>query len=103
MEPCMRDESDLHNAWTMDNSTSASNPGRLKVNLFCWLIHKPLWPAIWAGALVVAGVLAILMHWAWWAAAGLLLLANLFYWVRIKEQFRSGCVNPAVVVAVGPT
>jgi hypothetical protein len=101
--PRMSEDSGLHDNWTMDNSTEASNPGRVRLNVWCWLIHKPFWPAVWAGGLALAVALAVLHSWVWWVAVGLLALVNLLYWVGLRERFRAGCINPGLVVAVEPT
>lgn len=90
-------------SWTLDDASVASNPGQLEASLLCWFRHKPLWPILWAGALVGSLVLAFLVDRSFAKAAGVLAIANLFYWMRIKEQFRSGCANPGVVVALHPT
>src|SRR5262249_44196088 len=57
---------------------------------------------IWAITLLGFGLLAWLTHWAFWIPAGLLLLMNLLYWIRIKEHFQRGCANPGLVVSLDP-
>ena len=99
----MGEPAEKKTSWTMDDATVASNPGQLNASLLCWLRHKPLWPVIWAGGLGGALALTYLVHWSFAFAAAFFALANFFYWVRIKEQFRSGCANPGVVVGLRPT
>ncbi len=99
----MSEPAEKKTSWTMDDSTVASNPGQLDASLLCWLRHKPLWPVIWAGGLGGSLALTGLVHWSFAFAAAFFALANFFYWARIKEQFRSGCANPGVVVGLRPT
>jgi hypothetical protein len=99
----MHDPLEKKPSWTMDDSTVASNPGQLEASAVCWLWHKPLWPFIWAGGLVGSLLLAIFVHWSFGFLAAFFALANFFYWMRIKEQFRSGCANPGVIVSLYPT
>jgi len=67
-----------------------------------WLRHYPKWPALLFGALVLSAALAVGVHRAFAIGAGLLAVMNLLYWVRVREHFRSGCANPAVVIALDP-
>lgn len=90
-------------SWTMDDSTVATNPGQIDANLFCWFRHRPIWPILWAGTLIGSIVLTFLVHWLFGLLVLFFVVANLFYWTRIKEQFRSGCACPGMVVSLNPT
>lgn len=87
---------------TVDSSSAASNPGMVQVNYLHWFLNYPLWPIIWALSLVVFAVLTYMVHRGFGVPAFLLLLMNRFYWTRVREQFRYGCVNPGVVVSLRP-
>jgi hypothetical protein len=84
------------------NGTVASNPGRLRVNYLRWFLHKPAWPLGWAVALVAAVAAAVWLHWAFWFAAVVLLLCNVFYWFRLTMHFGRGDANPGLVVSAAP-
>jgi DNA-directed RNA polymerase subunit RPC12/RpoP len=88
---------------TLDDQSTASLPGNVKVNPIQYVTHFPLWPILWAGSLVATGVAALLtMNIALIIIAFMLLAANALYWYRVKEHFLHGCINPAVVVSTNP-
>lgn len=89
--------------WTLDDSARASNPGNFEVNPFRWVRHYPKWPLIWLCGLGSFVALAVLVHWSFWVFALLLLGMNWFYWQRVREHFRHGCANPAIIVSMEPT
>lgn len=89
-------------SWTLDNSSQASNPGDLRVSLIRWFRFYPTWPLIWFFSFVIFAVLGWYGHWSLWIVAALLLAINWFYWQRVREHFRCGCVNPAIVVSMDP-
>ena len=89
--------------FTVDASTVASRPGRVKVNLLRWIYCRPRWALIWAGALILFSSLIVAVHWLYAIPAILILALNWFYWRRVKEHFALGCTNPAKVVSLNPT
>jgi hypothetical protein len=95
----MRDE---QQSWTLDNSTSASQPGGIRVEFFRWFQSYPKWPSIWGGMLFLSLVLAIAYSKFFWVAFLVALIINVFYWQRVRDHFLHGCVNPAVIVSVEP-
>lgn len=99
----MKEPTAKKQSWTMDDSTVASNPGEIDASLVCWFRHRPIWPIIWAGAIAGSLVLTLLVHWSFALAVAFFAAANFLYWTRIKEQFRSGCACPGVVVSLNPT
>lgn len=94
--------SDEQRTWTLDDSSLASNPGNLSVSPFRWFRYYPTWPLIWFFSLVFFVGLACLFHWSLWIVAVLLLAMNWFYWQRVRDHFRSGCANPAMVISMDP-
>lgn len=88
--------------WTLDDNSRASNPGNFRPSLLRLCRHYPLWPAIWGSFLIFSLIMAWNHHWLWWGAAALLLGINLLHYVRLREHFRYGCVNPAVVLSLNP-
>lgn len=93
---------DDQETWTINDDTRASHPGGIRASRLRWLWHYPTWPLIWAGTLMIAVALAWFLHWGFWILAGLLLIMNLLYWVRVREHFLQGCANPAIVVSLDP-
>lgn len=93
-----RDERTL----TVDGSTQASHPGRLRVDPILWLRHYPKWPIIWLSLAVGSVALGVWVHWAFGIATPILLFLNWFYWRRVQEHFQHGCVNPSIVVSISP-
>jgi len=91
-----------HKSWTLDDTSIASNPGNLDVNLVRCFCHYPKWPMIWFLSLVLFVALACLFHWTCWIVSLLLLAINWFYWQRVRDHFRKGCANPAVIVSLEP-
>ncbi len=87
---------------TLDDSARASNPGNLEVNLFRWLRHYPKWPVIWFGSLLLFVGLAFVGHWTYWIIALALLVMNLLYWQRVRDHFRHGDANPAIILSLKP-
>ncbi|MDA1049675.1 MAG: DUF3239 domain-containing protein [Planctomycetota bacterium] len=95
--------SEEQKTWTLDDSARASNPGNLQVNPFRWFRHYPKWPMIWLCSFVFFVALASLVHWSFWVVALLLFAMNWFYWQRVRDHFRHGCANPAIIVSMEPT
>ena len=91
-----------NNPITVNRETTASNPGRARINALRWVCHYPKWPLIWASSLAINlfAVLA-LSHWFLLPLVPVLGL-NALYWVRVKEHFRYGDTNPGVVISINP-
>jgi hypothetical protein len=86
----------------MDDSARASNPGRLRVKPFVWMSCYPFWPVFWAALLLAMVWLTAFVHWAFGIGVVVSLALNWLYWVHLREHFRFGCVNPAMVVSLDP-
>lgn len=82
--------------------TVASNPMGCWINPVRWFLFAPLFPSLWLVLAVGSASLAILIHWGFWIAAGVFLLAFAFYWFAIMLLFRKGDTCPAVVVQENP-
>lgn len=87
---------------TVDNSTAASTPGKIRLNRLQWLRCYPKWPLIWGLSFLAFLYLALNHGWGWWLLAVPLLLMNGLYWVRMREHFASGDVCPAMVISLKP-
>jgi hypothetical protein len=86
----------------MGHGAVASNPGRLRVQTFRWIRHKPLWPLLWAGLLAGSLLLPIAIHWSLWFLVVTLLGCNILYWLVVRGVFWSGDANASIVVDVDP-
>jgi hypothetical protein len=87
---------------TLDDRALASNPGALDVQPLAFACSFPRWPLLFSAAAIAGAAAAVLLHWAFWAIALVLLAAAFFLWLRVEEHFLHGCVNPAVVVSTKP-
>jgi hypothetical protein len=88
-------------SFTLDDQTTASLPGNVRVNPLRYARHFPTWPDILAGSVVLLAASA-LTNPAYIVLSFLMLVVNGFYWYRVKEHFLHGCINPAVVVNTNP-
>ncbi len=84
---------------TLDNSSQASNPGQINVNIFKYWSSYPTWPTIWLGSTILFSLVGLIWKPALAGAAvsGILMI---LYWIRVREHFRHGCVVPAIVLSV---
>ena len=89
-------------SFTVDDNTSASNPGRTRMQPWVWIAHYPKWPFLLGGGLIGTAAGGWYLHWSLWILAVLFAAANFFYWMRVKEHFRSGCINASVVIGMNP-
>jgi hypothetical protein len=48
------------------------------------------------------GVLAVLVHWTFWIAFGIVALVKLYYWLVVWSYYHHGGVYPAIVVSDQP-
>ncbi len=87
---------------TMDDSTAASNPGRLPVNYLRWAWAFPLESGIFAALNLGLFGLALFVSPAYWFLFVPCALFTFLRLVRLREQFLGGCANPSVVVSVNP-
>ena len=88
--------------WTLNDLALESNPDNLRVSPIRWVRHYPKWPLIWAGSFLLVAGLAHLVHWSLAIPAVVLLLINWFYWKRVRDHFRFGYADPAIIVAMDP-
>lgn len=88
--------------WTLNDSARASNPGDLRVNLLVWFTHYPKWPLVFGLSLLFSVMLATVVHSAFWIGVLILAALNFFYWQRVRDHFRHGCINPSIVVCLDP-
>ncbi|MHB9132795.1 MAG: DUF3239 domain-containing protein [Armatimonadota bacterium] len=86
----------------VDPATTASNPGELELDRWQWYRHYPLWPTLWAITLGLSLALAWGVHGWFYVLAFVVLIINRVYWAQVRAQFKMGCVNPGVVVALDP-
>ncbi|MEZ0264636.1 MAG: DUF3239 domain-containing protein [Phycisphaerae bacterium] len=82
-----------------DVDTWASNPGRMRLT---WAGYLAAYPPVHAIAATVIGACGLFYHWAW----ALVVLSGPFIlirdFLRERNKFRAGDVNPAVVVSERP-
>ncbi|MBC8357114.1 MAG: DUF3239 domain-containing protein [Planctomycetes bacterium] len=87
---------------TLDDSARASNPGSFRVSPLRWAVSYPIWPCLWLALLLGSLAPALLVHWSFWILAGAFLFTNWFYWMRVRDHFLHGCVNPGMIVSLHP-
>lgn len=89
--------------WTLDDTLRSNNPGQVQVEYLRWFLHYPAWPLGWMLGLALSIVLAIVVHWAFWLLAVLVMLPlNVLYWLRVRDHFMNGDTVPAVVISLDP-
>ena len=87
---------------TLNDDAQASLPGNLDVQYLLWLRCFPREPLTYAAYLAGALLLALFIGPLFWLPVALMLAVAVFSAIRIKEHFRSGCINPACVVSLNP-
>ncbi len=86
-----------YDTYTMDDSTRASNPGRIRIQLIKYWTSYPFWPTIWlVGTLLSLALIPLTKA----AIAGVVACGCLMvlYWTRVREHFIHGCALPAIVL-----
>jgi len=86
----------------VDNNTSASNPGNVRLKPIVWVKHNLQRIAILTSVLLIAIFLTIAYSWWFIVLLVVLLVINIFYWVRTKEHFAHGDSNGGVVASLDP-
>lgn len=89
-------------SWTMDDSALASTPGQIKLQPIRYFVNYPLWPCLWMAGLLIALVLALLLHWSLWILFAIFAGINWFYWQQRREHFLYGNMTPSIIVSVEP-
>lgn len=87
---------------TIDNSTVASNPGKIRFKPLVWLKYK--WPtaSLFLLALVIMALLAVFTdHVVFNVLAIVAVVVNVIYWIRCKEHFTADS-NPGLVISIHP-
>ena len=93
----------IRRALTLDNRTSASNPGRAPVNMLRYAWFYPSWPLVLAISFLFSAFLVAKVS-LWFLILLFPVLAfGFLYWIRIKEFFARGDANPGVVIQLDPT
>ncbi len=87
--------------YTLDQSTSASNPGKIKFKPSVWVWHDTKNVVTYAALFLVPLVLTILHSWLWGLLALSALALNIYYWLHVSEHF-SADSNLGVVISVDP-
>lgn len=83
----------------LGNDYIASNPGQFQVNFLKYWMSYPLWPTIWMVGLAASLVFAVGVHYVLSAVVIFFAAVNIYYWILIHEQFRHGCVCPALLLS----
>lgn len=89
--------------YTVDNNTYASNPGNARLNPMVWIKYNFKVVFLLTLSILVSAFLTFTI--SFWFSILLLIavFANVFYWLRKKEHFRSGDSNGGLIVAINPT
>ncbi len=89
--------------FTVDNDTAASNPGNAKLKPLVWFAHHPLEVGFQTLTLIVVLCFSFTIG-RWFNVFALMLIVmNIFYWIRKKEHFKSGDSNGGLVLSRDPT
>lgn len=86
----------------VSDAAQASNPGRLKVQLWVYYRCFPRVPAAVGACLIVCGAAAFWSPPAWVISGVLVGRLAITDPARVKEHFWYGCINPALIVSHDP-
>ncbi len=87
--------------YTLDNSTTPSNPGKITLNPFVWTKYNPVPVGILTALLLLSLVLATRVS-LWFVLVFIFfLIINIFYWLRYKELFQADS-NGGIVISTSP-
>ncbi|SMF46830.1 Protein of unknown function [Alteromonadaceae bacterium Bs31] len=92
---------DREKRFTLDNNTSASNPGEINFSPFVWFLHKPINVSLVFLTLAIALIAAIKVNLWFLLLVALAVGVNSFYWVRVKEHYTADS-NPGLILSVQP-
>jgi hypothetical protein len=98
-DPSLRKEVEQFNRTT---SSSASNPGMLRVSFTKYSYCFPFWSLGLALSLAASLALTFTVSWFFLLLVLPLIAMNWFYWYIVRMKFVAGCVNPAQVVSLDP-
>lgn len=87
--------------YTLDNSTEASNPGKIEFNHLVWFRHKTISVLILFSFIPIFAFLSFKFSYFFIIGLAIAALINLFYWVRAKEHFTADS-NPGLIVSESP-
>ncbi|MCA9176480.1 MAG: DUF3239 domain-containing protein [Planctomycetales bacterium] len=89
-------------SFSIGEYATASNPGKIKPDLYRWFTFYPTWPIVWIVALVLSVIFAFAWHWSLWIVAALMAAMNWHYWHRVVVHFQYGNALPGVVISLEP-
>ena len=80
----------------------ASYPGRVRVNMFRYMVFYPRWPIGIGIVLLITGLATFLLHKYFVVLFALTFLFAVIGWRQIKGRYISGCLNPAKIISFSP-
>ncbi|MEZ6039119.1 MAG: DUF3239 domain-containing protein [Planctomycetaceae bacterium] len=98
VDPAMKRELD---EMRRKSSSSASNPGLLRISYPRWVKAFPKWVFIWHGCCLACFAM-VPLTWSAFIPACMMLAAVGLYWQKVKTHFIAGCVNPAMIFSLDP-
>lgn len=87
--------------FTLNNDTTASNPGRIKFEPLVWFLHRKLNVSLLIILLAASLLLSAKVSWWFLILSILLILINAFYWVKAKEHYTADS-NPGIIISESP-
>ncbi|WP_298609634.1 DUF3239 domain-containing protein [uncultured Thiothrix sp.] len=90
---------------TLDDTTTASNPGGINFMPLVYLRYYPIWGVSLAFLAILSVALLFLLPYSFnlMLFSVVMIFANFFYWFRKKEHFKFGDSNPGKVIQNNPT
>lgn len=87
--------------FTLDNNTTASNPGRIKFEPLTWFLHRKLSVLLLIALLVASLALSVKISYWLLILSILLIFLNALYWVKVKEHYTADS-NPGLIISESP-
>jgi Protein of unknown function (DUF3239) len=85
----------------VDETTTASHPGKVSIRPWRYALHFPFWPTV-LGSLLLGCVLMMFNQPGLLPITSFVALVNVLYWVRVRVHFGVGCTNPGKVLSTQP-
>ena len=97
----MKEKDKEKKAFTLDNTTTASNPGDIKFEPLVWFLHRKFTVSVFVALLTLTLWLSVKVSYFLLFFSALMIYVNAYYWVRVKEHFTADS-NPGMIISVSP-
>jgi len=95
-------EEEIYKAPFYDSNSLASNPGKMKLNFFRWIMMNFKAFVKNMAAILIGFFLMMKLHWIFALVFIGALLYNIWYWFMAYNTFAAGDVNPGKVLSINP-